>query len=105
MILRSLGATGYDTRVAMIDYKEPSLAFYQGGGVREQKDDYLQTTNPADWPKWIVISQTTWNNVPPAIQQLLTIVRSESGFDYSAGIDKVTKIDKQHVKILILQKK
>jgi 4-amino-4-deoxy-L-arabinose transferase-like glycosyltransferase len=103
--LRSLGATGYNMRIGMIDYKEPSLAFYQGGGAREEDDLYLQSTNPADWPKWIVISQTAWNKVPPAIQQLLTIVQSESGFDYAAGIDKITKVDHQHVKILILQKK
>jgi 4-amino-4-deoxy-L-arabinose transferase-like glycosyltransferase len=45
----------------MIGFKEPSLAFYQGGTIREQSDStYLATTPEADWPRWTVIDDDAW---------------------------------------------
>ena len=44
--------------VIMIDYKEPSLAFYQGGTIREESNNsYLAQTDPLLWPRWIVITR------------------------------------------------
>lgn len=50
--LRDLGASG---EIRMIEYKEPSLAFYQGGTVREQSDNLLVDARTASAPDWVVI--------------------------------------------------
>jgi 4-amino-4-deoxy-L-arabinose transferase-like glycosyltransferase len=54
--LASLGAGGSVT-VAMIDYREPSLAFYQGGGARESSMSAISSPNP---PNWAVITTDAW---------------------------------------------
>ncbi len=54
--LRRLGATQRGD-VIMTGYFEPSLAFYQGGTIRERPRDYLARTPPADWPHWIVTTR------------------------------------------------
>jgi len=83
--LKKMGAYGANTHVAMIGYAEPSLAFYQGGGAREQLPDYLQTTPQSQWPRWIVISIQNWENVPPNVQHKLIPRAVETGFNYSHG--------------------
>ena len=62
--LRNMGAGG-ETPVAMIDYREPSLAFYQGGGAREREEGQL---NPDMAEDWAVITTDAWNRVPAAIR-------------------------------------
>jgi 4-amino-4-deoxy-L-arabinose transferase-like glycosyltransferase len=94
--LAQMGAYGADVPVAMIGYDEPSLAFYQGGGAREQEDDYLQSTPPAQWPRWIVIANHDWKNVPPELQRILIPRAREAGYNYSHTGIKET--------ILILEK-
>ncbi|MGD0541464.1 MAG: glycosyltransferase family 39 protein, partial [Tepidisphaeraceae bacterium] len=81
--LTQMGAYGSKVHVAMIGYAEPSLAFYQGGGAREQLPDYLQTTPPAEWPRWIVISIQDWQAVPPDVQRDLILRAVETGVNYS----------------------
>ncbi len=81
--LTRMGAYGADVNVAMIGYDEPSLAFYQGGGARQQEDNYLQTTPPAQWPKWIVIANHDWKNVPPDLRRDLILRAREAGYNYS----------------------
>jgi 4-amino-4-deoxy-L-arabinose transferase-like glycosyltransferase len=76
-------ARGPNAPLAMIGYVEPSLAFYQGGGARECADDYLQATPTSQWPTWIAINQTAWNNVPPQIQQFLHLQATEQGIAYA----------------------
>ncbi len=78
-----MGGYGSNTRVIMIGYAEPSLAFYQGGGAREQLSGYLQTTPQSDWPKWIVVSIQEWETIPPDVQHQLKIRAIETGFNYS----------------------
>ncbi len=54
-VLKRDGAT-VPGQEQMIAYKEPSLAFYQGGTIREQtENDFLVTHPPTDWPKWLTI--------------------------------------------------
>jgi hypothetical protein len=62
--LNKLGAGG-KTQVAMIDYREPSLAFYQGGGAREI--DARKLAGPTS-PQWAVITTDGWSRLPPAVQ-------------------------------------
>lgn len=48
-------------QVQMIGFKEPSLAFYQGGTIREQSEGtYLAATPSERWPRWTVIDDEAW---------------------------------------------
>jgi hypothetical protein len=71
-ILARAGGSARDTRpgdVQMIAYKEPSLAFYQGGTIREQgENDFLLTHPPADWPKFLVIREDVWDRMPQPVK-------------------------------------
>jgi 4-amino-4-deoxy-L-arabinose transferase-like glycosyltransferase len=72
--------------VLMIDYKEPSLAFYQRGAVREQRaNDYLQTTSPFSWPRWLVITDTVWRKVPPDLRDRWIELGRIHGWAYADG--------------------
>jgi hypothetical protein len=75
----------------MIDYKEPSLAFYQGGTIREEsRDDYLSTVDPIFWPTWIVVSDDVLKKTPEAKRQMLSLIGSVRGWDYAGkGIVQV----------------
>src|SRR5439155_2010520 len=68
--------------VQMMGYKEPSLAFYQGGTIREQSEnDLLTKHSPTDWPKWLVIRQDLWDKTPAEIQQQWDVIGSSKGID------------------------
>jgi 4-amino-4-deoxy-L-arabinose transferase-like glycosyltransferase len=70
----------------MIDYKEDSVAFYQGGTIRKQEhDDFLTRTDPSDWPDWVVMSRRVWDATPPERQALLHVVERTSGWNYAGG--------------------
>jgi 4-amino-4-deoxy-L-arabinose transferase-like glycosyltransferase len=82
--LKSVGATGSNVPVMMIDYKEPSLAFAQGGGTREQVDDqYLVDVPPEQWPRWVVVSMDEWKKVPNERRAQVRVLFSEQGFAYA----------------------
>jgi 4-amino-4-deoxy-L-arabinose transferase-like glycosyltransferase len=84
-ILEQNGGDAKSTRagdVQMIAYKEPSLAFYQGGTIREQsKNDFLQTHPPALWPKFIVVREDVWQQTPPNAKQQLQVIGEARGLD------------------------
>lgn len=81
----------------MIDYKEPSLAFAQGGGLREQsQNDYLLRSDPADWPRWIVLTGAVWDKTPQSVRQKFQIVSRVRGLAYGDGMKRV--------EVLILRK-
>ncbi|MBC7785392.1 MAG: glycosyltransferase family 39 protein [Burkholderiales bacterium] len=70
----------------MIDYKEPSLAFHQGGGLREQKvDDYLNQSAPAQWPRWIVTTRRVWEATRDDVRVQWNIIGSVKGVAYNEG--------------------
>jgi 4-amino-4-deoxy-L-arabinose transferase-like glycosyltransferase len=70
----------------MIDYKETSLAFYQGGTIRPQRDNqYLQHTSPDQWPRWIVLTADVWKQTPPSIQQRFDVIDTVHGWNYADG--------------------
>ena len=53
----------------MLDFKEPSVAFYEGGTIREQRDgDFLQDAPRELWPRWLVIDEATFEDQPSPIQ-------------------------------------
>ena len=55
----------------MVDYKEPSLAFYQGGTIREAeiRADLIQKP-PSEWPRWVVITREGWDSLPPQYKDI-----------------------------------
>jgi 4-amino-4-deoxy-L-arabinose transferase-like glycosyltransferase len=59
----------------MIDYKEDSLPWCEGGTIRGQREnDYLIHTSPSDWPKWVVLTGEIWHQTPRAIQQQFDVI-------------------------------
>jgi hypothetical protein len=71
----------------MIDYKETSLPFYQGGTIRPIGDnDFLIHTEPEKWPQWIVITDAIWKRMPDEVRSKLALVGTVHGWNY-AGDD------------------
>jgi 4-amino-4-deoxy-L-arabinose transferase-like glycosyltransferase len=71
-------------QVQMIAYKEPSLAFYQGGTIREQSDnDFLLHHPPEQWPRWLVIRSDVWDRMPQKIKARWDILKTCRGLDYA----------------------
>lgn len=96
-ILIHEGAT-HSGDVKMIDYKETSLAFYQGGTIRpERNNKYLVTAPPNEWPRWIVLTDMIWNQTPDAIKQQLDIVGTVHGLSYA---DRMRLLD-----VIVVRKK
>ena len=98
--LRKIGATLPDEE-QMIGFKEPSVAFYQGGTIREQsRDTYLATTPPARWPRWTVIDDEAWKKSlakNPAIETQLIPRAMFTGANIADG--------KRHTVVYVLEKK
>jgi 4-amino-4-deoxy-L-arabinose transferase-like glycosyltransferase len=82
-LLKANGATTPGDEI-MIDYKEPSLAFYQGGTIREEsRDDYLTVVDPIFWPRWIVVTDAVWERTPADKKKLLEEMGTVRGWDYA----------------------
>jgi 4-amino-4-deoxy-L-arabinose transferase-like glycosyltransferase len=76
----------------MIGFTEPSLAFYQGGSIRPQPENYLVTQPPAHWPSWIVLTSDVYDSLPPNRRGQLEQIASFHGFDYNIPMRPVTVI-------------
>jgi len=71
-------------RALMIDYKEMSLAFYQGGTIRpERRNDYLQVEDPVLWPNYLVLSGDVWKKTPEAIRTQWLMLEKIHGLSYA----------------------
>jgi hypothetical protein len=85
-VLQSVGAT-HPGDVKMVGYLEPSLAFYQGGTIREVEKHRDLVSKPVDrWPQWVVMSREVWNMLPPETKSRLMIIDTCRGWAYSEGI-------------------
>lgn len=112
-VLVENGATARDQAI-MLDYKEPSLAFYQGGTIREHSNMAVTPVmmNPTPWglrpakralyslmgwkfaemPEWAVITREVWQNSKPKragqedARELLDVVASFRGLDVADGV-------------------
>jgi 4-amino-4-deoxy-L-arabinose transferase-like glycosyltransferase len=86
-ILRRDGGAAPNAKVddvIMIEFKEPSLAFYQGGTIREERDkEFLTKTEPARWPKWMVVREDVWKKTPDDVKAKLDVVGSARGLAYA----------------------
>jgi hypothetical protein len=81
--LKAKGAT-HPGDVKMVDYKEPSLGFYQGGTIREVEKKADLIYRPLNqWPHWVVITRDAWNMVPADSRKRLRIVETRRGWSYA----------------------
>jgi hypothetical protein len=70
----------------MIDYKEDTLPWYDGGRIRGERDNnFLSDTPPGDWPRWIVITGDIWEKTAAVIQQQFDVQGPVHGLAYSDG--------------------
>jgi hypothetical protein len=85
-------------RAIMIDYKEDTLPWYDGGSIRGERDNtFLTDTLPSDWPQWIVLTSDIWKKTPPLIQQRFDVRATVRGWEYAE--------QGRIVDVLVLQKK
>jgi 4-amino-4-deoxy-L-arabinose transferase-like glycosyltransferase len=85
------GATGAN-QVVMLDYKEPSLPFYQGGTIREIRETFLTDTIVDAAPPWIVLTREVWESpkTSPSARDRLEIVGTFDGLAYADSGRRVT---------------
>jgi hypothetical protein len=88
--LKRQGATHVGDAV-MIQYKEDSVPYYQGGTLRREPDENFLKKNPdpATWPprlRWLVIGENAWKNAPPQTKKQLDVVQTFYGFNYVSRI-------------------
>jgi 4-amino-4-deoxy-L-arabinose transferase-like glycosyltransferase len=95
-VLEKVGATGPDAagQVVMQDYKEPSLAFYQGGTIREWSPGAIDVDKV---PRWLVTTTDVYDAAPDETKARFTIVDRVKGLAY-ADRGRV-------VEVLVLKKK
>ena len=74
-----------DTQAIMLDYKEPSLAFYQGGTIREESALTLSSELVDRAPPWIVVTRETWDNSAEDVRHRVEIVGTARGLAYADG--------------------
>lgn len=90
--------TKSEQSIWMIDYKEPSVAFYQGGFVREQsEDDALQRIPEKAWPDQLIVSQRVWDRQPDRVKKDWEIVHTDRGVTLARP--------DEFVEVLVLKKK
>ncbi len=96
-VLKSNGATQRGD-VIMIDYKEPTLAFYQGGTIDPQRDNaYLEHTPFDQLPMWVVLTKDVWRATPDSIRSKWDVINLIHGWSYADG--------SRIVDVIILKKK
>jgi 4-amino-4-deoxy-L-arabinose transferase-like glycosyltransferase len=68
-----------------LGYKEPTLAYYQGGSIRELPVDpsYFDTVPPGQWPRLMVITEDIWALLSPKAKDSLDVLGSVTGLLYS----------------------
>jgi hypothetical protein len=96
-VLKREGATHLGDAI-MIDYKETSLPFSQGGTIRPQRDnEFLQHTPTSEWPRWIVLTSDVWKQTPSQIKDRFNVIDTIHGWNYADG--------GRVVDVLVLRKK
>lgn len=86
----------------MIDYKEMSLAFYQGGQIRPEDDDFFtRKPNPADWPKYLVATTSILPTLGEPAAKGYEPIGQVKGWNY-AGRDSA---DRQIVEVVVLKRR
>jgi 4-amino-4-deoxy-L-arabinose transferase-like glycosyltransferase len=72
------------TNPIMIDYKEDSLPWSEGGTIRGQRDnEFLLHNPPESWPRFIVLTGEVWRKTPFETQRQFDVLDTIRGWDYS----------------------
>jgi 4-amino-4-deoxy-L-arabinose transferase-like glycosyltransferase len=90
-VLRQHNATAPGQSL-MIDYKEPSLAFYEGGTIREQDSSILIHRHYDQWKPWMVITREVWKRLPPDAQNRLEVIADFRGLSVADSMRDVDVI-------------
>lgn len=69
----------------MIDYKEPSLAFYEGGNARENSAMSLTPDMVDKLPPYLVTTSDVWNKTAPDVRDRFDEIDSVTGLAYADG--------------------
>jgi 4-amino-4-deoxy-L-arabinose transferase-like glycosyltransferase len=81
-VLKRNGVTG-PNQVIMLEYMEPSLAFAQGGTIREAGQiGFSKKFEPLMTP-WLVMNKTVWDKAPQDLRDDFIIVGQEYGLAYA----------------------
>lgn len=65
-------------------YREPTMAFYQGGTWRELVvEDYLDQTPVENWPRLMIITDGIWSETSTNVRERIEILGRVRGFQYS----------------------
>jgi 4-amino-4-deoxy-L-arabinose transferase-like glycosyltransferase len=70
-------------QVIMMDYMEPSLAFDQGGTMREAGEVTLSRKCVKDFTPWMVVTADVWKRAPQEIRDRFDVVGSVYGLAYA----------------------
>ena len=70
-------------QVIMLDYMEPSLAFAQGGTMREAGPVGFSHNFEPLMPTWLVITKTVWDKAPKDLQDDFIVVDKVFGLAYA----------------------
>src|SRR5258706_4888451 len=62
-VLLEEGAT-HRGDVINLDYRQDSLAYYQGGTIREKETAYFANTPRKQWATWVVLTPELWQKLP-----------------------------------------
>jgi 4-amino-4-deoxy-L-arabinose transferase-like glycosyltransferase len=81
-VLKRGGATAPGDAM-MMDYKEPTLAFYQGGTIRPNSAMALSNELVDRAPTWIVTTEAVWAAAPPDVRARLVEVARRKGVAYA----------------------
>jgi 4-amino-4-deoxy-L-arabinose transferase-like glycosyltransferase len=91
----------------MIDYKEDSLPWCEGGTIRPQRDnDFLVHNPPQMWPNFLVLTGEVWRKTPFEIQDQFEILGGYPirGWDYSDHLPSTPGAGRV-VDVFVLRKK
>jgi 4-amino-4-deoxy-L-arabinose transferase-like glycosyltransferase len=70
-------------QVIMMRYMEPSLAFHQGGTIREAGDLTLTPRWLDQLPPWIVVERGVFNQAPPEVRDQFDVIADLFGLAYA----------------------
>jgi 4-amino-4-deoxy-L-arabinose transferase-like glycosyltransferase len=88
LVADSITANGYQPaqgNIAMIDYKEPSLAFALHGHAYEADDEVLISMATRATPAWAVTTRTDFDNLPAAVRSRLDVLSESLGVSYNGS--------------------
>jgi 4-amino-4-deoxy-L-arabinose transferase-like glycosyltransferase len=69
--------------VINLDYREDSLAYYQGGTIREKENSYFADTPRDRWATWVVLTDDLWKKLPPDIRAHYASLATFRGIAYA----------------------